>query len=100
MVPGCPTSFHEFGDYCYFGSDSQNNDQDIVEAWCDSQSPGSHLVSIHSSSEASWIDGWFTDGRFWTGLTYERAMEWESGTLWQYSNWDYDEPNDGDASLR
>merc|ERR1719361_1985791 len=64
-----------------------------AEDWCNSQ--GVHLASIHSDEEHAAAFAVCTD--CWIGLhcigNTQFDFEWTDGTIWNYENWDSDQPN-------
>ncbi|CAJ0915932.1 unnamed protein product, partial [Mesorhabditis belari] len=83
----CPIGWQLFGGFCYKFS-LKNVPYDQAAEICKKEN--SHLVSIHSAEENSFVSSHFTNVStwIWTGFTLEVVnWIWSDGSVVDYTNW-------------
>ena len=59
LAPGsCDAGWVLHGDFCYYISTQETSTWFGAETLCAAMGPDTHLVSIHSADEQSFLEGW------------------------------------------
>ncbi|XP_038077198.1 lymphocyte antigen 75-like [Patiria miniata] len=95
---GCPVGWVGWGSNCFKVYDPADKKSFWdAEAYCNSV--GANLASFHSTEEEVYFvknAGIYNEDTFWIGLhdtQNEGGFEWTDGSVLQYTNWNYGEPN-------
>ncbi|XP_041458281.1 macrophage mannose receptor 1-like isoform X1 [Lytechinus variegatus] len=96
-VGSCDRGWGLYGDWCYYIPNVEKNFAD-AESECAALFSGSHLASIHSIGEQSFITERlkYINAWTWIGLNdrdIEDTWKWTDGTNYDFWNWAEGEPN-------
>lgn len=99
-VAGIPEDAFQFNNHYYMVYDEGYNWLD-VQAFCESM--GGYMLTITSHEEQEFVKTLISNGDkkcYWLGatdITEEGQWVWITGEPWEYQNWKFGEPNNGDA---
>ncbi|XP_038078467.1 macrophage mannose receptor 1-like [Patiria miniata] len=94
----CDAGWDLHGDSCYYFSPQETSSWNSAETLCSAMGPDTHLVSIHSAEEQSFLSvrASFVEESHWIGLhdtVGESTFTWTDGSPTDFLNWGPGEPN-------